>query len=394
MTQPNAGLPLAVSSWDGEEEAAIERVIRSGRYTMGSKVRAFENSFARFHGSSHACMVNSGSSANLIMFAAARFGPTPLIRPGQEVIVPAVSWSTTFYPVNQVGGVLRFVDVDPNTFNLDVDKVREAIGPQTGAILAVNLLGNPADLVALKGLADAAGVPLFEDNCESLGASIEDRLTGTFGTASSCSFFFSHHISTMEGGAIVTQDTGFYETCKSLRAHGWLRDLPADTALATMSGDPWEDLFRFVLPGYNVRPLEFEGAVGEIQLAKLPAFLQARRRNAAHFKSLFESMPGVRIQREHGSSSWFGFGLLLADHLSGRRREVVARLSRAGIETRPIVAGNFTRNPVMKHLNARTPESLPGADMLHEQGFFLGNHHFDVSAQLSRAADIVASIQA
>lgn len=385
------GLPLAVSSWGDDELSEIARVVASGQFTMNSRVRTFESKYADYHAIEHACMVNSGSSANLVMLSAARFAPEGHIREGQEVIVPSVSWSTTYFPVNQVGAVLRFVDVDATTFNIDVDAVAQAINPNTAGILAVNLLGNPADLVALEALARDAGVVLLEDNCEALGASIDGRLTGTFGLASTCSFFFSHHISTMEGGAVLTRDRNFYEACLSLRAHGWLRDLPPENSISNLSGDPWEDLFRFVLPGYNLRPLEFEGAIGEVQLRKLPNFLQARRRNAQTFREYVRDIPGIQLQEEHGESSWFGFGIVLTEHLHGRRKEIVRALTEAGIQSRPIVAGNFVRNPVMKHLKAQVAQSLPVADQIHDQGFFIGNHHFDVSDALARAAEVLAS---
>ena len=191
---------------------------------------------------------------------------------------------------------------------------------------------------------------------------------------------------------IVTDDEAFLQTCQSLRAHGWTRGLPADNHLLPLSGDPWEDLFRFVLPGYNVRPLEIEAAVGLEQVKKLPNMIRERCTNGSCFQEEFADIPGVRIQAEYGESSWFGFGLVLTDHLAGRRREVVEALEKAGIETRPIVAGNFTRNPVMKHLDAIVPERLPAADEIHDQGLFFGNHHFDVSEGIARAAEVIGSL--
>jgi CDP-6-deoxy-D-xylo-4-hexulose-3-dehydrase len=359
---------------------------------MGSEVKAFESQFAASQDRRFACMVNSGSSANLIMLSAARYGQEARLNEGTEVIVPAVSWSTTYYPVNQVGAVLRFVDVDPDTFNLSVAGVETAISSKTSVVLAVNLLGNPAPLAELKSLCDSEGVVLLEDNCESLGASIQGKPTGSFGLAASYSFFYSHHISTMEGGMVVSSDLAYDEACRSLRAHGWTRELPDQNTIAPKSGDPWDDLFRFALPGYNVRPLEVEAAVGTSQLSKLPEFVQVRRENAEAFKEYFGGLEGVRIQREHGTSSWFGFGMRLHGRLMGRRREVVDALARAGVETRPIVAGNFTRNPVMKHLNAIVPDRLPNADDIHENGFFIGNHHVCIREPLAMAAEIIESL--
>ena len=165
---------LASDTWDQEEIWAIHRVIASGRYTMGEEVKKFEKQFAEFFGTNHAVMTNSGSSANLISIAALALNPE--YKNKGNIIVPAVSWSTTYFPVHQWGYTLRFVDVDPYTFNIDVDKVEAAIDEDTAAIFTVNLLGNSSDLPGLKMLCDKYNITLLEDNCESLGASAEFNL--------------------------------------------------------------------------------------------------------------------------------------------------------------------------------------------------------------------------
>lgn len=383
-------LPLASSSWDDAETEALQSVIQSGNFTMGSRVAEFEAAFAGFHEARHAVMVNSGSSANLIMLSAINYCRDFPSVAGGEVIVPAVSWSTSYYPINQVGARIRLVDVDTETLNVTVDSVADAITPETRAILAVNLLGNPAPLEGLASLAKANDLLLLEDNCESLGAFLNGRMTGTFGVASSASSYFSHHISTMEGGMILTNSEPLAETAWSLRSHGWTRGLPAENSVHSLSGDDWEDLFRFVLPGYNLRPLEMEGAVGLTQLAKLDSFVQVRRANAAHWQHLMADMPGFRTQREHGRSSWFGFSVVLEEQFAGRRHEFITALAAAGVETRPIVAGNIARNPVMQHLDVWQPAELPGADLIHDSGFFIGNHHYDIRGELDRVAEVLS----
>lgn len=384
--------PLATTTWDDAEYAALQRVIDGGRFTMGPEVRAFESEFAAALGAKYAVMVNSGSSANLIALSAAVVNPGIDLNPGDEVIVPAVSWATTFYPVHQLGLRLRFVDIDLDTLNIDVAQVAAAITSTTKAIFAVNLLGNPADLVALGELAEQHGLVLLEDNCESLGARLNGRQAGTFGLAGTYSAFFSHHISTMEGGLVTTDDDYTYQAAVSLRAHGWTRELPADNLIHPKTGETFDDLFRFVLPGYNVRPLEMSGALGREQVKKLPSLIEGRRRNAAAFVERFASREDVRIQRENGESSWFGFSLLLNGRLSGRRPEVVRALTGAGIEARPIVAGNFTRNPVMRHLDASVPESLPAADRIHDDGLFVGNHHYAIDAEIELLASVLDDV--
>lgn len=392
VTEEPADYPLATSTWDESEYDALQRVISSGRFTMGPAVAAFEEEFAQYFGSRHAVMVNSGSSANLLAVAAAVQNPALDLNPGDEVIVPAVSWATTYYPVSQLGLTLRFVDIDAATLNLDLDEVERAMGPQTRAVLAVNLLGNPVDYRRLSALCEARGVLIIEDNCESMGATLDGRSAGTFGALGTFSTFYSHHISTMEGGLVVTDDDYLYQAMVSMRAHGWTRELPDDNLIFPKTGDMFDDLFRFVLPGYNVRPLEMSGALGSEQLRKLPGLVAGRRANAAAFTSRFAESEDFSIQAETGESSWFGFAFVLRGRLAGRRREVVAALDQARIESRPIVAGNFVRNPVLGHLRHVPPGPLPVADRVHDDGFFVGNHHYPVVEQIDRLADVLSSI--
>ena len=392
MTTTEPTLPLATSTWDHHEFDALDRVIESGRFTMGPAVKAFEGEFAAHFGSRYAVMVNSGSSANLIAVAAAVLNPNIDLNAGDEVIVPAVSWATTYYPLTQYGLVLRFVDIDPNTLNLDLDRVAEAIGPRTKAVMAVNLLGNPVDFTRLLALCDEHSMLLIEDNCESMGAMFAGKQAGTFGAMGTFSSFFSHHISTMEGGIILTDDDYLIQAMTSLRAHGWTRELPDDNLIFPKSGDTFDDLFRFVLPGYNVRPVEMSGALGSEQLKKLPNIVAGRRANGATFVREFSTRTDVRIQKETGESSWFGFSLILEDRLAGRRRDVVAALGEAGIECRPIVTGNFTRNPVLAHLPYAPLPPLPNADKLHDDGLFVGNHHYPIDDQLELLGSVLSLV--
>lgn len=384
-------LPLATTTWDEAEYAAMQDVIASGRFTMGPKVREFEERFAGFVGSRYAVMVNSGSSANLIGLAALAHSPQFGLRPGDEIIVPAVSWATTYYPIRQLGFTPVIVDIDLDTLNVDPARVDEALTDRTRAILAVSLLGNPAPLTELAEVARAHDLLLIEDNCESLGATLDGRQTGTFGLFGTYSSFFSHHISTMEGGLVVTDDEYLYQAMLSLRAHGWTRELPADNLIHPKSGDPFDDLFRFVLPGYNVRPLELSGALGIEQLAKLPGLVAGRRANAADFVARFAGIPGIRLQRTApgADSSWFGFSMVLGEGLAGRRRELVTRLTDAGVEVRPVVAGNFARNPVIPKIGARVVGELPAADAVHDDGLFVGNHHYPIGEQIDALGDLV-----
>jgi CDP-6-deoxy-D-xylo-4-hexulose-3-dehydrase len=387
------GFPLATSSWDAAEYDALQAVIASGRFTMGPLVAQFERDFAAAFGSEFGVMVNSGSSANLLAVAAAVLDPRSDLNAGDEVIVPAVSWATTYYPLQQYGLTLKFVDIDIDTLNIDLDLLEAAIGPKTKAVFAVNLLGNPNDFARLQAIADEHGLIILEDNCESLGATFEGKAAGTFGAMGTFSAFFSHHISTMEGGVILTDDEQLRQMLVSLRAHGWTRELPDTNLVHNKSGDRFDDLFRFVLPGYNVRPLEMSGALGIEQTKKIPSLIAGRRENAAYFTERMAQVEGIRIQREVGESSWFGFSLVLEGRYAGRRSEVVDALTAAHIDSRPIVAGNFTRNPVMRYLDAVVPESLPAADKIHDDGLFVGNHHFPVLSGIDLLVETLESVR-
>ncbi|WP_339856500.1 DegT/DnrJ/EryC1/StrS family aminotransferase [Roseovarius nubinhibens] len=383
--------PLATSSWDQAEQDALQRVIASDMFSMGPEVRAFEEQFARQFGSTHAIMCNSGSSANLLMTAALFYHSDPKLRlaRGDEIIVPAVSWSTTYYPLGQYGLRLKFVDIDLETLNYDLDALAEAVSDKTRAIMVVNLLGNPNDFARIREITDGRDIVMIEDNCESMGATFEGKEAGTFGVMGSYSAFFSHHISTMEGGIVVTDDEELYHIMLSLRAHGWTRNLPKfNHVTGEKSDDPFEESFRFVLPGYNLRPLEMSGALGQEQLKKLPGLVEGRRANGALVQARLGNHPKFMIQREIGKSSWFGFSLVLRPDAGMARADLVQRLSAAGFECRPIVAGNFAKNEVMKYFDYEIHGNLTNADYIDAQGLFVGNHHYPIPEAVDALADI------
>ena len=374
---------LATTTWDEAEIAALHRVIESRNFTMGQRVKEFESQFAAHFGSNHAVMSNSGSSANLLALASIRYSSFRPHSSRDEVIVPAVSWSTTYYPITQMGFKLKFVDIDIHTLNASIGGIEEAIDDRTAGVVIVNLLGNPAELPKLRHLCDQHGLFLVEDNCESLGAEIDGRAAGTFGDVGTFSTFFSHHISTMEGGVSLTNSLELSQVMTSLRAHGWTRELPRANFVFNKTGDDFDDLFRFVLPGYNLRPIELEGAIGIEQLKKVPSIISGRRANALEFARLMQDFPEIKVQRENGRSSWFGFSLVLTGKLAGRRASLISLFKQRGIACRPVVAGNFTRNPVLQHLPHTEFGTFEAADAVHRDGLFLGNHHFSMEKEFA-----------
>lgn len=374
--------PLATATWDQSEYDALQRVITSGMFTMGPKVFEFEKQFASYLGAKHCVMVNSGSSANLLMVAALFYSKNTdlALKPGDEVIVPAVSWSTTYYPLYQYGLKIKFVDIDLQTLNYDLNALEKAVTDNTRLIMAVNLLGNPNDFDRIKSIIGRRKITLIEDNCESMGAEFLGKKAGTFGVMGSYSSFFSHHISTMEGGLISTDDDELHHILLSLRAHGWTRNLPkVNHVCSDKSDDPFKESFRFVLPGYNVRPLEMSGALGIEQVKKLPSLISERRKNAAMLQTVMQDHPKVLIQQEIGASSWFGFSLVIRPGVSLTRDELLIKLNTLGFEVRPIVAGNFAKNEVVKYFNSEVSGELTNADHIDANGLFIGNHHYSIT---------------
>jgi len=372
---------LATSSWGQEEQAAMQRVIASGMFTMGANVHAFEHDFAKYVDSKYCVMVNSGSSSNLLMVAALFYTKNPRLKlkRGDEVIVPAVSWSTTYYPLYQYGLKIKFVDIDLNTLNYDLEQLEKAVTDKTRIIMVVNLLGNPNDFDRINQIVDSRDIVLIEDNCESLGAKYKGKQAGTFGVMGSYSSFFSHHISTMEGGLIVTDDEELYHILLSLRAHGWTRNLPKNNHVCgEKSDDPFEESFRFVLPGFNVRPLEIEGALGVEQIKRLPKMIHERRKNGELLKQVLSNHPQILIQQEIGESSWFGFSLVLRPNCGVNRKQLLEKLKSLGFECRPIVAGNFAKNEVVKYFDSEVHGSLNNAEHIDRNGLFIGNHHYPI----------------
>jgi CDP-4-dehydro-6-deoxyglucose reductase, E1 len=380
---------LASSSWGPEELKAIQRVVDSGMFTMGENVKAFERDFAKYFGMKYGVMVNSGSSANLVAVASLFYKKDRPLQRGDEVIVPAISWSTTYHPLQQYGLRLKFIDVELDTLNIDVSKIEAAIGPRTKMILAVSILGNPAAVDVMKKIADKHGLYFMEDNCESMDAEIAGRKTGTFGILNTFSSFFSHHISTMEGGVVLTDDEELFHILLAMRNHGWTRDLPEGSPVFEKRDDDFFEAYRFILPGYNVRPIELSGAIGREQIKKLPGMTVQRRKNQAHFQKLFAGDPRFIIQREHGKSSSFCFTIILKPESNIDRKRVFAALKKADIGYRIITGGCFLRHDVIKYYDYEIVGGIKNANIAHDYGFFVGNAPTDLTPQIDTLRDVL-----
>jgi CDP-6-deoxy-D-xylo-4-hexulose-3-dehydrase len=393
--QPVEGrqLELIRSSYGEDEFDAALDVMMDDRMTMGARTAEFEAGWGRFIGSSGCLMVNSGSSANLLAFSALASPDLPGgLRPGDEVIVPAVAWSTSIFPIAQMGCVPVLVDVDSETLNLSVDRLEEAITARTRAIVVVHLLGNPCDMDSIMAIARAHSLWVVEDCCEAPGARIGTRHVGTFGDLSTFSFFFSHHMTTIEGGVVCFEDTERWrDRLTSLRAHGWVRGR-SDRDMWRRRYPEIDDRWLFVSLGYNVRPTDISAAFGLVQLEKLPSFIARRQAVRRRFLGLLEgASPWLRFQMERSGYSHSAFGLsMIVDPASPFSRETFqSHLEASQIQTRPIVGSNFARQPVMDHVRHRVHGALPNADLIHYNGLMVGNHHDVTASQVVYLTDVV-----
>jgi len=370
-------IPLTVPTYGSEEvEEAVDSLL-STWVTMGSKVKGFEDAFANYNGSRHAVMVNSGSSANLLALSVLTNHTTPdQIENGSEIITPAVTWATTVYPIANVGCTPVLVDVDPQTFNIVPEELEKAIGPKTKAVVPVHLLGSPCEIDSINKIAEAHDLYVVEDSCESTGAEFQGKKVGSFGDMGTFSFFLSHHISTIEGGMIVTDDDALYENLKAMRAFGWVRDLQDKERYASANRgiDP---RFLFITSGYNLRPTEIQGAFGIHQIKKLDGFIDLRRKNAAYWTKKLSPYSDLLILPEEQPGTkhvYFGYPLTIKTEAHFTRQQLVDHLEGKLVETRPVMAGNMEEQPVMKNLPHRVSGNLTNSRMIMRQSFFFGNH--------------------
>ena len=387
-------LPLNAPTFaEGEVLEALDSLL-SRNVTMGEKVQRFEEMFSHYIGTKHAVMVNSGSSANLLMLSALANPACPerlRLTAGDEVLVPAVTWSTTLWPVINLGLVPVLVDADIRTLNMDVAAARAAITTKTRAIFVAHILGNAADMDAFQALAHEHNFVLLEDSCEALGTTYRGKPTGKFSSAASFSFFFSHHITTIEGGMVVTDNDELADLLLCLRAHGWTRHLKSRTSVEARYPE-LDPRFLFVNIGYNLRPTEIQAAFGLCQLPKLERFNRERRRLAEAMRhglaSVGEALRFVEptLGVEH---TWFGFPVLLRGAQTGRRREFTTFLERNGIETRPIIAGNLARQPALQLFPHRLGGMLRNADEIMKNGVYWACHPSMTAGQVEHLVGAV-----
>jgi CDP-6-deoxy-D-xylo-4-hexulose-3-dehydrase len=317
-------------------------------------------------------MVNSGSSADLLLCYLLTDPTYPLLSPGDEILLPIVTWPTQIWSAMMAGMKVKVVDVDPNTLNIDLESLEAAITPKTKAIFLVHLMGNPCKMDEILALARKHNLYVIEDCCEALGSEYGGNKVGNFGVGGAYSFFFSHHMMTMEGGMIVCNDPGVAERLRILRAHGWVRNTEAARhQLEKYDVDP---RYAFINWGFNVRPTDVQAGFGLAQLEKLPEFNRQRKRLADQFFGAFANHPFLAFPEvdPKANPSWLALPMMLKDDAPFTKGDFTQYLESEGIETRPIVAGNIARHPVAEVFPELKQGSFPGADLVHKRGLYIG----------------------
>jgi CDP-6-deoxy-D-xylo-4-hexulose-3-dehydrase len=374
--------------YDAREMQALVDAALDFWLTLGPKGREFEQRLADYLGLQSVVICNSGSSANLLAVGAlcSDLVEAPLEK-GDEIITPAAAFPTTVAPIIQNGLVPVFVDVGLGDYNINAEQVEAAISPRTRALCFAHALGNPADLDSLMAIAARHDLYVIEDACDALDSRYAGKLVGTFGDISTYSFYAAHHITMGEGGAIATNNPRLARAALSLR--DWGRDCFCQTGQANPLGacnNRFGHTFRHLPPGYdhkyvyshlgyNLKPLDLQGAIGLAQLDKLPEFTRKRK---ANFARLYEAL---RVYEDRiilpqwcpkADPSWFAFPLTVRDGAGFRREDLVRHLEDKKIETRPLFAGNLLRQPGFENIQKRVVGDLENTDAILERTFFLG----------------------
>lgn len=363
------------------------------KVTMGDKVQKFEGLFSKYLKTRHASMVNSGSSANLVALSAL-INPwfKKRIKKNTEIITPAVTWATTIYPLVNLGLKPKFVDINLETFCMETDNLEKTVSTNTSLILPVHLLGNVCDMQKITEVSQKKDVLVMEDCCEAHGAEFKGKKVGTFGNIATFSFFLSHHITTIEGGMIVTNDESLHELSKAIRAFGWVRDLKNKKKFAKKF-PTIDSRYLFVNVGYNLRPTEIQGAFGIHQVSKLERFIKIRKENFRYWTSRFSQYEDFFIIPKEDSKTrpvHFCYPLTIREDSPFRRESLVKHLEKMKIETRPVMAGNFVEQPVIQFIPHLKNGSLPNSRLAMKNSFFFGNHQGIGKKEREYVVDTVA----
>jgi len=356
-------------------------VLLSGQLTMSEITREFEYEFAKYIGAKYALMVNSGSSANLLAaFALVNPRKKNFLKRGNEFLIPVLCWSTSLWPLVQAGLKPTFVDVDVNNFNMDMDKFKKKLTERIKAIMAVHVLGNSTHIEEIAKIAKSRNIFLIEDTCESLGAKYKGKYLGTFGDFGTYSFYYSHQITSGEGGMVVCNSRTDYELIYSMRSHGWARKLKNSKNKDTS--------FSFINSGFNLRPLDISAAIGLSQFKRLNSIIKTRIKNRNKIIGKLISSPLWDKQfsfleiAKNVKPSFFGLPILISKKYLSKKKQFFNFLKKKGIETRIIISGNFANQQSVKIYNLNSEnEIFSKAQEIEDRGFFIGLHSKSVSGE-------------
>ena len=378
--------PLTESVLEKADLNAAIKVINSKKITMGEKTKKIENYFNKKIVKINSLMVNSGSSANLLIFQCLINPMVKKLKPGDEVLVPAICWSTSLWPIIQSGLKVKFVDIDIETLNISLLDLEKKVSRKTKALMLVHALGNCADMTKLTNICKKNNIILIEDTCEALGSTFKNKPLGTFGEFSSFSFYYSHHITSGEGGMVCTKNSKYFEIIKSLRSHGWSRDLTKSKKIANKYKNIDKN-WIFINSGFNLRPTDINAAIGIQQLKRIKKILLIRKYNFIKIKNeliknkKFNKQFSIIENQKHSNIAWFGIPFILNSKDKKYKLSVMDKLNKKGVMTRPIISGNFANQPSIKLYKIKTGTKLDNADLIDKSAFFLGLHNIKITTK-------------
>jgi CDP-6-deoxy-D-xylo-4-hexulose-3-dehydrase len=392
--------PLLDNAFSEDDLLSGIKVLISGELTMSKKTKEFEKEFAKKIGSKYALMVNSGSSANLLAtFAACNPLRKNRFKRGDEVLIPAVCWSTSLWPLVQSGLKPVFVDVEKDTLNVNAELLIKKITKKTKVIMLVHVLGNSTDIDKIKKIAKQKKIIIIEDTCEALGAKYKNKYLGTFGDFGTYSFYFSHQITSGEGGMVVCDNEEDYELLYSMRSHGWSRGLKSQKKIEKKY-PKLDPKFIFVNSGFNLRPTDIVASIGNSQFKRLNNFIKIRNSNSSKIKDGLRKSKKWKNQfsfqkiRSNVQTSPFGFPIFMDKKFVKKKKIFIKMLDKHGVETRPIISGNFLNQPSIKLFKLQNKnQKFPQAQEVENLGFFIGLHTKSIKQKtLNRLTDILLKI--
>lgn len=354
------------------------------RLTKGEKTVEFENKFARFLGCKHAIYCNSGSSANLLITSALKQSGK---LKNNKIIVPQISWSTTVFPVIQLGLEPILCDCNLNNLGIDVDHLKDIIKKeQPSALILVHVLGFDSHIQDIIDICKKEGILVVEDTCESLGSSVNNQNLGTFGVASSFSFYFGHHISTIEGGMVCTNNKDFADIVRMIRSHGWDRDLDTQTQNIYRKQHnigELDTLYTFYYAGYNLRSTDLQAFIGINQIEKIPHIIQCRQANYHTYKMLLnDDFWKPRPTKHQDTVSNMGYPIIVKN-----RKRLYKALVENNIECRPLLSGSMGSQPAWKNIYGES--RMPHSDLIDIHGMYLPNHPDLTDEDIKTVCEIV-----